>query len=129
MQDEDVYCYCNQVSYGEMVACDGEGCPREWFHLECVGLKVAPKGNGEFRTFYFSFLVLVAYFCLFVLVLSCLPSSPFHFAFFPSLPPPLYPTFLPPLGLPNLINVLTLSPLAKWYCDDCKKRLKIPERR
>ncbi|KAL2148151.1 hypothetical protein VTH82DRAFT_8734, partial [Thermothelomyces myriococcoides] len=43
--DEDVYCYCNQVSYGEMVACDGEGCPREWFHLECVGLKVAPKGN------------------------------------------------------------------------------------
>ncbi|AEO61404.1 hypothetical protein MYCTH_97015 [Thermothelomyces thermophilus ATCC 42464] len=61
--DEDVYCYCNQVSYGEMVACDGEGCPREWFHLECVGLKVAPKGN------------------------------------------------------------------AKWYCEDCKKRLKITERR
>ncbi|KAL2139310.1 hypothetical protein VTI28DRAFT_5347 [Corynascus sepedonium] len=61
--DEDVYCYCNQVSYGEMVACDGEGCPREWFHLECVGLKVAPKGN------------------------------------------------------------------AKWYCEDCKKRLKILERR
>ncbi|KAK4148564.1 hypothetical protein C8A00DRAFT_38859 [Chaetomidium leptoderma] len=61
--DEDVYCYCNQVSYGEMVACDGDGCPREWFHLECVGLKVAPKGN------------------------------------------------------------------AKWYCEDCKKRLKIPERR
>ncbi|KAL2157804.1 hypothetical protein VTH06DRAFT_5073 [Thermothelomyces fergusii] len=61
--DEDVYCYCNQVSYGEMVACDGEGCPREWFHLECVGLKVAPEGN------------------------------------------------------------------AKWYCEDCKKRLKITERR
>ncbi|KAK4122838.1 hypothetical protein N657DRAFT_656905 [Parathielavia appendiculata] len=66
-EDQDVgdelYCYCNQVSYGEMVACDGEGCPREWFHLECVGLKVAPKGN------------------------------------------------------------------AKWYCEDCKKRLKIGERR
>ncbi|AEO71130.1 uncharacterized protein THITE_49687 [Thermothielavioides terrestris NRRL 8126] len=61
--DEDLYCYCNQVSYGEMVACDGEGCPREWFHLECVGLKVAPKVN------------------------------------------------------------------AKWYCEDCKKRLKIAERR
>ncbi|KAL2127417.1 hypothetical protein VTI74DRAFT_10768 [Chaetomium olivicolor] len=61
--DELVYCICNQVSYGEMVACDGEGCPREWFHLECVGLKVAPKGN------------------------------------------------------------------AKWYCEDCKKRLKIGERR
>lgn len=45
--DEDVYCFCNQGSYGEMVACDGAGCPREWFHLECVGLKVAPKGNGK----------------------------------------------------------------------------------
>ncbi len=48
VQDEDVYCFCNQGSYGEMVACDGEGCPREWFHLECVGLRVAPEPNGEF---------------------------------------------------------------------------------
>jgi len=61
--DEQRYCFCNGVSYGEMVACDGDGCPREWFHLECVGLKVAPKGN------------------------------------------------------------------AKWYCDECKKRLRITERR
>lgn len=45
--DEPRYCYCNGVSYGEMVACDAEGCKREWFHLGCVGLKVAPKGNGE----------------------------------------------------------------------------------
>ncbi|GAB1313574.1 Chromatin modification-related protein [Madurella fahalii] len=46
-ENEPVYCYCNQVSYGEMVACDGEGCPREWFHLGCVGLKIAPKGNAK----------------------------------------------------------------------------------
>ncbi|KAL2759860.1 hypothetical protein ACRALDRAFT_1079185 [Sodiomyces alcalophilus JCM 7366] len=45
--DEPVYCYCNSVSYGEMVACDAEDCEREWFHLECVGLKVAPKGNAK----------------------------------------------------------------------------------
>jgi len=45
--DELTYCYCNGVSYGEMVACDAEGCAKEWFHLDCVGLKVAPKGNGE----------------------------------------------------------------------------------
>ncbi|KAK3988181.1 putative transcriptional regulatory protein [Cladorrhinum sp. PSN332] len=45
--DEPRYCKCNGVSYGEMVACDGEGCAREWFHLECVGLKVAPKGNAK----------------------------------------------------------------------------------
>lgn len=46
--DEPTYCYCNGVSYGEMVACDADGCVKEWFHLECVGLKVAPKGNSEF---------------------------------------------------------------------------------
>ena len=44
--DEPRYCYCNEVSYGEMVGCDAENCEREWFHLQCVGLKVAPKGNG-----------------------------------------------------------------------------------
>jgi len=30
-----------------MVGCDADGCEREWFHLDCVGLKVAPKGNGK----------------------------------------------------------------------------------
>lgn len=27
---EPRYCYCNRVSYGEMVACDNDDCPREW---------------------------------------------------------------------------------------------------
>jgi hypothetical protein len=45
-EDELTYCYCNGVSYGEMVGCDAPDCEREWFHLECVGLKVAPKANG-----------------------------------------------------------------------------------
>jgi hypothetical protein len=49
--DEPRYCYCNGVSYGEMVGCDADGCEREWFHLECVGLKVAPRGNGELFLF------------------------------------------------------------------------------
>ncbi|KAI9711156.1 MAG: hypothetical protein M1812_007260, partial [Candelaria pacifica] len=44
-ESEPRYCYCNQVSYGEMVACDADDCPREWFHLDCVGLTKAPKGN------------------------------------------------------------------------------------
>ncbi|RAL68094.1 hypothetical protein DID88_008812 [Monilinia fructigena] len=45
--DEPTYCYCNAVSYGEMVACDDLSCDKEWFHLDCVGLKVAPKGNAK----------------------------------------------------------------------------------
>ncbi|KFH48633.1 Transcriptional regulatory protein-like protein [Hapsidospora chrysogenum ATCC 11550] len=44
--DEPTYCYCNGVSYGEMVACDSDECEREWFHLACVGLKVAPAENS-----------------------------------------------------------------------------------
>ncbi|KAH3680201.1 hypothetical protein WICMUC_000466 [Wickerhamomyces mucosus] len=43
--DEPLYCYCNQVSYGEMVGCDGEDCKREWFHLPCIGLTTLPKGK------------------------------------------------------------------------------------
>lgn len=42
---EPVYCYCNQVAYGEMVGCDGENCELEWFHLPCIGLTTLPKGK------------------------------------------------------------------------------------
>ena len=43
---EPRYCYCNQISYGEMVACDSSDCSREWFHLDCAGLVKAPtKGK------------------------------------------------------------------------------------
>lgn len=40
---EELYCYCNQVSYGEMVACDNPACEHEWFHLGCVGLSTLPS--------------------------------------------------------------------------------------
>ncbi|KAF2130273.1 hypothetical protein P153DRAFT_289077 [Dothidotthia symphoricarpi CBS 119687] len=45
--DEPRYCYCNQVSYGNMVACDNDACPREWFHLPCVKLERAPAGRTK----------------------------------------------------------------------------------
>ncbi|OJD15589.1 hypothetical protein AJ78_04179 [Emergomyces pasteurianus Ep9510] len=48
-EGEPRYCYCNQVSFGEMVACDNETCPREWFHLSCVGLSRAPLKSCEFN--------------------------------------------------------------------------------
>ena len=60
--DEARYCYCGDVSYGDMVACENENvsltslwlsnpvahfltfnqCEREWFHFGCVGLKEPP---------------------------------------------------------------------------------------
>ncbi|KAJ5133616.1 hypothetical protein N7526_004981 [Penicillium atrosanguineum] len=44
-EGEPRYCYCDQVSFGEMVACDNDACPREWFHLSCVGLTKPPGKN------------------------------------------------------------------------------------
>lgn len=43
--NEPRYCVCNQVSYGDMVACDNEDCPYEWFHYPCVGVTAPPKGK------------------------------------------------------------------------------------
>lgn len=43
--NEPVYCYCKQVSWGEMVACDGPKCQNEWFHLACLGLNAPPEGK------------------------------------------------------------------------------------
>ncbi|KAG5684521.1 hypothetical protein PVAND_013750 [Polypedilum vanderplanki] len=43
--NEPRYCICNQVSYGEMVACDNAECPLEWFHYPCVGITTTPKGK------------------------------------------------------------------------------------
>lgn len=48
-EGEPRYCYCNEISFGEMVACDNDACPREWFHLSCVGLTKPPGKNGECR--------------------------------------------------------------------------------
>ncbi|KAG7252707.1 hypothetical protein CRUP_029097, partial [Coryphaenoides rupestris] len=43
--DEPTYCLCDQVSYGEMIGCDNDECPIEWFHFSCVGLHHKPKGK------------------------------------------------------------------------------------
>mmetsp|Transcript_12503 Transcript_12503/g.31764 ORF Transcript_12503/g.31764 Transcript_12503/m.31764 type:complete len:311 (+) Transcript_12503:396-1328(+) len=45
--NEPTYCYCNRVSFGQMVACDADDCAWEWFHIECVGIQphLMPKGK------------------------------------------------------------------------------------
>lgn len=42
-EPERTYCYCGDVEYGDMVACDGEDCLREWFHYKCIGWRQAPS--------------------------------------------------------------------------------------
>lgn len=100
-EDEPTYCYCNNVSYGEMVGCDSDGCVREWFHLECVGLKVAPKGNGELLAFLLCFAPRFTYFSPFIFI--CLWFNTFQ-----------------------KTNAKTKK--AKWYCDECKEKIKNSKR-
>jgi len=43
--NEPTYCTCQQVSYGEMIGCDNQDCPIEWFHFGCMDLSHKPKGK------------------------------------------------------------------------------------
>jgi len=43
--DEPTYCLCDQISFGEMIMCDNDLCPIEWFHFSCVNLATKPKGK------------------------------------------------------------------------------------
>jgi chromatin modification-related protein YNG2 len=44
-EEEVLYCFCQQVSFGNMVACDNPDCQYEWFHYGCVGLSSPPSGS------------------------------------------------------------------------------------
>lgn len=43
--DNTKYCICQKVSFGDMIACDNDDCPYEWFHWTCVGLESEPQGG------------------------------------------------------------------------------------
>ncbi|KKP02600.1 hypothetical protein THAR02_05288 [Trichoderma harzianum] len=46
--NEPQYCLCNKGSAGIMIRCDNvESCKYKWFHLECVGLAVAPSSKEK----------------------------------------------------------------------------------
>ncbi|KAK0757230.1 hypothetical protein N5P37_009946 [Trichoderma harzianum] len=46
--NEPKYCLCNKGSVGIMIRCDNvDSCKYKWFHLECVGLTVAPSSKDK----------------------------------------------------------------------------------
>ncbi|KAK0240453.1 hypothetical protein EDD85DRAFT_489001 [Armillaria nabsnona] len=45
--DEPKYCYCERISFGEMIACDNPPCKIEWFHLSCTGLTEIPSQSKK----------------------------------------------------------------------------------
>jgi inhibitor of growth protein 5 len=45
INNEPVYCTCKRVAFGEMIACDNEDCPIEWYHYPCVNLTKKPRNS------------------------------------------------------------------------------------
>ena len=45
-EDMKEYCFCRNLSYGQMIGCDNNQCAYEWFHVGCVGFKEPPKEEG-----------------------------------------------------------------------------------
>lgn len=43
--DNRLYCFCQRVSFGEMIGCDNDDCKYEWFHWSCVGISSPPKDD------------------------------------------------------------------------------------
>lgn len=43
--NEPTYCVCKEISYGDMICCDNDLCPIQWFHFKCVSLLTNPKGK------------------------------------------------------------------------------------
>lgn len=43
--NEPLYCICNRIAFGDMIACDNEDCPIEWFHYPCVNLTRKPRNS------------------------------------------------------------------------------------
>lgn len=44
-EDTTLYCFCQKISFGDMVGCDNDNCKYQWFHWNCVGLKSEPAGE------------------------------------------------------------------------------------
>lgn len=43
--NEPKFCICRGVSHGDMIACDNDECPIEWFHYACVNITSPPNGR------------------------------------------------------------------------------------
>ena len=40
-----LWCYCEKPSCGEMIMCDNKKCSIQWFHFQCLGITIPPKGK------------------------------------------------------------------------------------
>ena len=43
--DNQLYCFCQKESYGDMVGCDNDDCKYQWFHFGCVNITSQSAGE------------------------------------------------------------------------------------
>lgn len=43
--DNEIWCICRNMEYGEMIQCDSNICVIGWFHLDCMKMKTAPEDD------------------------------------------------------------------------------------
>lgn len=46
-KDEELYCFCQRQSFGEMIGCDNPTCQYEWFHVRPSSLFLFPPGSDD----------------------------------------------------------------------------------
>ena len=47
-EEGEQFCYCRQEESGQMIACDNDNCPYQWFHFECLQMTAPPKSRKWF---------------------------------------------------------------------------------
>jgi hypothetical protein len=61
--DMSLHCYCNGGGQGQMIACCSLTCEKKWFHMNCVGLTVAPSRCEFFLSIMLFHLIAIAPVC------------------------------------------------------------------
>ena len=45
-----LYCFCQQEEFGDVIQCDSPECPYDRFHFPCIGMDRLQKGTGTAQT-------------------------------------------------------------------------------
>lgn len=43
--ENELWCFCRDVEYGDMICCDNDLCKFQWFHQDCLNMVSTPKGK------------------------------------------------------------------------------------
>ena len=41
--EDEFYCFCKEPDSGNMLGCENDNCPHEWYHPKCLGILEMPE--------------------------------------------------------------------------------------